>query len=78
MRNILVFATAAVALALGVAGAFANGVDSSPYEVLAPQTAAPAAVPTESRAAFTSPDQQACYPSRLRIHGVWHKIQICD
>jgi hypothetical protein len=79
MRNILVFGAAAVALAVSAAGAYANGPDFSPYEIIAPQTAQPAPAPVESRAAFTAADQtQSCYPSRARIHGVWHKIQICD
>ena len=77
MRNILVFGATAIALTLGVVSANANGVDYSPYEVLVPQTAAPAPVPTETRAAFTT-DQQGCTPSRMRIHGVWHRILICD
>ena len=81
MRNILVFGAAAVALAASAAGAYANGPNFSPYELIAPQaqTADASSAPTESRAAFTSPDQsQGCYPSRMRIHGVWHRIQICD
>jgi len=79
MRNILVCAATAVVLAASAAGAYANGPDFSPYELIAPQTSESPPAPTESRAAFTSADQsQPCYPSRARIHGVWHRIQICD
>jgi hypothetical protein len=34
--------------------------------------------PVVASAAPVDQPQQPCRPSRARIHGVWHNIQICD
>jgi hypothetical protein len=35
--------------------------------------------PAPGPVASAAPDQHpGCYPSRAKIHGVWHDIQICD
>ena len=77
MRSIFVAATAAAVLTFGAASAYANGPNWSPYEILAPQASQLEAPPAESRASYTG-DNQGCYPARVRIHGAWHNVQVCD
>jgi hypothetical protein len=85
MRNTIMFTTVAVVFALGAVDADAMGSgggnlspDASPYAVLEPQTLSPAPM-TEGLAALTDEDARpsSCQPSRVRIHGVWHRIQAC-
>ena len=76
MRSILAAGTTAVVLTFGAASAYANGPNWSPYEILAPQ-ATQLEAPPETRASYAG-DNQACYPARVRIHGAWHNVQVCD
>jgi hypothetical protein len=85
MRNMIMLRTAAVVFVLGAVNANAMGTgggnlspDASPYAVLEPQTLSPAPM-TEGLAALTDEDAQpsSCHPGRVRIHGVWHRIQVC-
>jgi hypothetical protein len=76
MRNILLFGTTAAVLVLGATGVYANGPLASPYEVLVPQSSQQALAPPEGRASYVG--DPGCYPARVRIHGAWHNVQVCD
>jgi hypothetical protein len=79
IRNVALFAATAVALGFGASMAYANGPLYSPYEILAPQPQQEAVVApaSEGRASYVGGDQN-CYPARVRIHGAWHNVQVCD
>jgi hypothetical protein len=79
IRSVIVLGATAAALALGVSGAYANGPLFSPYEMLAPQPQQQLELTpsSEERASYVGGNQN-CYPARVRIHGAWRKVQICD
>jgi hypothetical protein len=77
MRKIILFSDAAAVLGFGASGAYANGPLSSPYEIIAPQPAQAPDTASEGRASFVTGDQN-CSPARVRIHGAWHNVQVCD
>jgi hypothetical protein len=72
MRSLLIAGSAAVVLALGVSGAYANGVLFSPYEILEPQSSAQPQpeVATEGRGAYIGDDaaQVAAPRKHIRRH----------
>jgi hypothetical protein len=78
MRNILVAAAAALALALGAVSAYANGPNSSPYEVMTyPYAQQPPILP-EARASYSPGYDQSCHPRRVWTRGAWRNVQICQ
>jgi len=80
MRTILATTATAIVFAFSAASAYANGPNWSPYEILAPQAVQVEAPPPEQRAAAYANDNQGqgCYQARVRIHGAFHNVQVCD
>jgi hypothetical protein len=67
MRTFIIAGSAALALALGASGAYANGPLYSPYEILEPQ-AAPDAGVTEGRGAYTDSDSPQAVTPHHPVH----------
>jgi poly(3-hydroxybutyrate) depolymerase len=78
MRNVLLAGGALVALILGGASAYANGPNSSPYEVMTFASAQQPAIPSETRASYAPTYDRSCHPGRVLTRGAWRNVQICE
>jgi hypothetical protein len=78
MRYVVLTGAAILALGLGAASAFANGPNSSPYEIMTFSSAQQPLAPLETRASYSPTYDQSCHPGRVLKRGAWRNVQICE